>query len=406
MTARDREQLGLLAAGLARGPRASSSWWTAWSPRRRSGAAKPEPAGVRARARARGGRPRRGGARGRHARQRHRGRRGGRACAAVLLQREGDPPPAGGVDPLASRAARPTLTARAARRVRSATPAAAGPPELPEGAAPRWPAWYAGRGLPRGADRDADRRGHRRGRHRAPTPDDEDPTFTVVATFLQGADLHRHGGAVRLVHAEAAGRALRPAAHPLLAGGRLGGARDVQLLRRSRRSTRRRPARRRADGRPGPRRRPGHVRADRRRLHGRSASRRSPRSSSSAASSTRRCGAAARSSSRRASTASLFGVIHYDFSGADALLILPPLGVLGFIFCLVYERTGSIYPMIALHAFNNAIAFGVDRRGRLRVARPGPADAARAALTFREHSGRPWHSGRHMKHRFSRSRWS
>lgn len=54
----------------------------------------------------------------------------------------------------------------------------------------------------------------------------------------------------------------------------------------------------------------------------------------------------------------LFGVIHYDFSGADALLILPPLAVLGFMFCLVYERTGSIYPVIALHAFNNAIAFG------------------------------------------------
>jgi uncharacterized protein len=55
----------------------------------------------------------------------------------------------------------------------------------------------------------------------------------------------------------------------------------------------------------------------------------------------------------------LFGVIHYDFSGADALLILPPLGILGFIFCLVYERTGSIYPTIALHALNNSIAYGV-----------------------------------------------
>jgi CAAX protease family protein len=55
----------------------------------------------------------------------------------------------------------------------------------------------------------------------------------------------------------------------------------------------------------------------------------------------------------------LFGVIHYDFSGADALLILPPLGVLGFIFCLVYERTGSLYPTIALHALNNTIAYGV-----------------------------------------------
>lgn len=55
----------------------------------------------------------------------------------------------------------------------------------------------------------------------------------------------------------------------------------------------------------------------------------------------------------------LFGIIHYDFSGADALLILPPLATLGFMFCLVYEKTGSIYPVIALHALNNAIAFGV-----------------------------------------------
>ena len=28
-------------------------------------------------------------------------------------------------------------------------------------------------------------------------------------------------------------------------------------------------------------------------------------------------------------------------------------------FCLVYEQTGSLYPVIALHAFNNAIAYGV-----------------------------------------------
>jgi CAAX protease family protein len=55
----------------------------------------------------------------------------------------------------------------------------------------------------------------------------------------------------------------------------------------------------------------------------------------------------------------LFGVIHFDFSGADALLILPPLAALGFMFCLVYEKTGSIYPVIALHALNNSIAFGV-----------------------------------------------
>jgi uncharacterized protein len=55
----------------------------------------------------------------------------------------------------------------------------------------------------------------------------------------------------------------------------------------------------------------------------------------------------------------LFGIIHYDFSGADALLITPPLAVLGFVFCLVYEKTGSLWPVIGLHAFNNAIAYGV-----------------------------------------------
>ena len=55
----------------------------------------------------------------------------------------------------------------------------------------------------------------------------------------------------------------------------------------------------------------------------------------------------------------LFGVIHWDFSSTDALLIVPPLAALGYMFCLVYERTGSLYPVIALHALNNAIAFGV-----------------------------------------------
>ena len=55
----------------------------------------------------------------------------------------------------------------------------------------------------------------------------------------------------------------------------------------------------------------------------------------------------------------LFGIIHFDFSGADALLIVPPLALLGFIFCLVYERTGSLYPVIALHSLNNAIAYAV-----------------------------------------------
>ena len=55
----------------------------------------------------------------------------------------------------------------------------------------------------------------------------------------------------------------------------------------------------------------------------------------------------------------LFGVIHFNFEGADGLLILPPLALLGFVFCLVYEKTGSLYPVIGMHAFNNALAFAV-----------------------------------------------
>ena len=59
----------------------------------------------------------------------------------------------------------------------------------------------------------------------------------------------------------------------------------------------------------------------------------------------------------------LFGLIHFDFSGSDALLILPPLAVLGFIFCVVYEKTGSIYPVIAMHSINNSIAYGAQADG-------------------------------------------
>jgi uncharacterized protein len=52
----------------------------------------------------------------------------------------------------------------------------------------------------------------------------------------------------------------------------------------------------------------------------------------------------------------VFGLIHY--SGPDTLELLPILGGLGFMFCLVYERTGTLYTVIGLHAFNNAIAYG------------------------------------------------
>src|SRR3954469_23015881 len=48
----------------------------------------------------------------------------------------------------------------------------------------------------------------------------------------------------------------------------------------------------------------------------------------------------------------LFGLVHGSF------VILPVLAVLGIVFCYVYERTGSLFPTIALHSLNNTIAYG------------------------------------------------
>jgi CAAX protease family protein len=48
----------------------------------------------------------------------------------------------------------------------------------------------------------------------------------------------------------------------------------------------------------------------------------------------------------------LFGFVH------GSLVIVPVLAFLGLMFCWVYERTGSIFPTIALHALNNTVAYG------------------------------------------------
>jgi hypothetical protein len=58
-------------------------------------------------------------------------------------------------------------------------------PELPEGAAPRWPAWYAGVGFLVALIATLIVVGILAAATGA-TADDEDPTFTIVATFLQG----------------------------------------------------------------------------------------------------------------------------------------------------------------------------------------------------------------------------
>jgi membrane protease YdiL (CAAX protease family) len=49
----------------------------------------------------------------------------------------------------------------------------------------------------------------------------------------------------------------------------------------------------------------------------------------------------------------VFGALHAS-TGVDAI---PPLAILGFLLCLLYEKTKSLYPCIAVHAFNNTIAY-------------------------------------------------
>jgi CAAX protease family protein len=57
-------------------------------------------------------------------------------------------------------------------------------------------------------------------------------------------------------------------------------------------------------------------------------------------------------------TGILFGLAH---TGSASSQFLVPLGFLGFVLCLVRWRTGSLYPCMALHSFNNALALGVDQ---------------------------------------------
>jgi uncharacterized protein len=54
-------------------------------------------------------------------------------------------------------------------------------------------------------------------------------------------------------------------------------------------------------------------------------------------------------------TGIVFGAIHG--SSADPAFLLP-LAFFGFALCLLYEKTGSLYPGIAVHCANNCIAYG------------------------------------------------
>jgi membrane protease YdiL (CAAX protease family) len=57
-------------------------------------------------------------------------------------------------------------------------------------------------------------------------------------------------------------------------------------------------------------------------------------------------------------TGLVFGAIH---AGSADWQFLLPLGVFGFLLCLLRERTGSLYPCIVLHCANNSLAFGVSQ---------------------------------------------
>jgi membrane protease YdiL (CAAX protease family) len=57
-------------------------------------------------------------------------------------------------------------------------------------------------------------------------------------------------------------------------------------------------------------------------------------------------------------TGVIFGLIH---AGSSDAVFLVPLAFFGIVLCLLYHRTGSLLPPIALHAVNNSLALGVSQ---------------------------------------------
>jgi uncharacterized protein len=54
-----------------------------------------------------------------------------------------------------------------------------------------------------------------------------------------------------------------------------------------------------------------------------------------------------------------FGAIHV---GSAPVGFLVPLAFFGFLLCVIYDRTRSLFPCMALHCINNTIAFGVGEK--------------------------------------------
>jgi CAAX protease family protein len=57
-------------------------------------------------------------------------------------------------------------------------------------------------------------------------------------------------------------------------------------------------------------------------------------------------------------TGLVFGAIHV---GSAQVAFLLPLAFFGFALCMIREKTGSLYPCMALHCANNSLAFGVSQ---------------------------------------------
>jgi len=55
-------------------------------------------------------------------------------------------------------------------------------------------------------------------------------------------------------------------------------------------------------------------------------------------------------------TGVVFGLVH---AGTSEPEFLAPLGLFGFVLCLLYWRTGSLVPCMVLHSVNNSLALGV-----------------------------------------------
>jgi membrane protease YdiL (CAAX protease family) len=51
-------------------------------------------------------------------------------------------------------------------------------------------------------------------------------------------------------------------------------------------------------------------------------------------------------------SSALFGVIHFTPTA------IMPIFILGCVFAYLYQRSGSIWPAILMHAFSNALALG------------------------------------------------